>query len=101
MPALCSALVTAPTDWGMSGGKVIGGASLLSDEERRQKIAVERKFAEPFSLGPFPAMMASAHAAAPPVIPVEIEYQNVEVGKPKINMVIMHNQQVSNVYNTP
>ena len=84
----------------MSG---IGGASLLSDDERRQKIAVERKFSEQFSLRPSPAMMASAHAAAPPVIPVEIEYQTVEVGKPTITMVIMHNQQVSmcTLYNAP
>ncbi len=87
--------VTVLTDSDMSGGKGIGGTSLLSDEERRQKIAVERKFPEQFSLGPSEAMRASAHAAAPPVIPVEIEYQTVEVGKPKITMVMMHNQQVS------
>ena len=87
--------VTVLTDSDMSGGKGIGGASLLSNEERRQKIAVERKFAEELSLGPSQAMRASAHAAAPPVIPVETEYQTVEVGKPKITMVIMQNQQVS------
>ena len=103
----------------MSGGEGLGEGSLLSmgakhegqhlppllsDEERRQKIAVERKFVAQVSLGSSAAMTmtSSAHAVEPPVLPVDKEYENVEVEKPK--MVTMHNHPQPagfNVYNTP
>jgi hypothetical protein len=48
----------------MLGNTTIIGGELLSDEERRQKIAVERKFAEEFSQTWFAKAAAEAKAKA-------------------------------------